>query len=251
LDRVRFDPDLDRLQRELDGDGYLGLLEDLKEWDRFFEQFSTWREVVSYMWTSVSRDAGKERILRAILDVHALDRRPHWRTILLVFFWPGMRALQRKKQQWTDDPDEFWQDIVSSLLEVVSALYPRTTRMHPVSAIYWGTFHALYRKYAAQWERDRRELQVDSEFIQARILGTRYGRSPQEDLASKLDWHRKSGRINEVEFLLLVGSLVHGRPLKDCAGEIGLTYEAAKKRRQRGLGKLKELGEDFMSPNEP
>jgi len=245
------DPDLDRLLDELTGEGYAELLDLLKEYDPVFQRFPTWRDLTSFMWTSVSRDLVKESILRTVLEVHTLDRRPHWRTILLVFFWPGLRSLHRKKQKWTDDAKEFWQEIVRTFLEVVHDLDPRTTRMHPTAAIYWGTFHALYRTYAAQWKRDKTELQVDAEFIQAQTLGSERQPSKEDALSTKFEALLQSGHINEVEFHLLVGSFVHGHPLRTCAKEAGLSYEAAKKRRQRGLQKLKDLEEDSMSPFAP
>jgi hypothetical protein len=194
------------------------------------------------MWTPVSREVGKEVVLRAILGEHVRDRDDRWRTILLLFFWPGLRSLQRKKAQWDSESERFWQNIVLAFLDVVFSLDLRATRMHPVSAIHWGTYHALYRLCESQWKRDKVEICTDAEFIQVHFISDRARTVTDNQAGSEeeLRRHLGSGRISEVEFRLLLGTYVYGYDLRECAEGVGLTYEAAKKRRQRVLARLRD-----------
>ncbi|HHK41311.1 MAG TPA: hypothetical protein ENJ50_02735 [Planctomycetaceae bacterium] len=49
----------------------------------------------------------------------------------------------------------------------------------------------------------------------------------------RLREHVAAGRIAEVDLHLLVGTRLDGKGIRQCASELGISYEAAKKRRQR------------------
>jgi hypothetical protein len=55
--------------------------------------------------------------------------------------------------------------------------------------------------------------------------------------------HLDAGRIGEVDFNLLVGTRVYGKLLRECAEEAGLSYQAAKKRRQRAEAAIRRAEE--------
>jgi len=65
---------------------------------------------------------------------------------------------------------------------------------------------------------------------------------------------RDRGSLKEEDYLLLLGTEVYGRSLQNEARMMGLSYEAAKKRRQRvieGLCKIPAIEQkirDFLSP---
>ena len=57
---------------------------------------------------------------------------------------------------------------------------------------------------------------------------------------NRLRRHMEAGRITEFDYLLLVGTRVYRKPLAEYAREVGVSYEKAKKRRQRAERKLRE-----------
>jgi len=49
----------------------------------------------------------------------------------------------------------------------------------------------------------------------------------------RLRSHMKAGRISEADFHLIVGTRLYGKLVREYAAEAGISFEAAKKRRQR------------------
>ena len=70
------------------------------------------------MRSGTSKDPRKDEVLRPILPAHAEDEDPRWRTILLAIFWPGLESIHFRKTRLGSDPDERWQTIVWTFLQV-------------------------------------------------------------------------------------------------------------------------------------
>ncbi len=61
------------------------------------------------------------------------------------------------------------------------------------------------------------------------------------------------GHLSRVDFLVLVGGCLNGRPLEEMATRQGVSYETAKKQRQRAVTRLEKCAPDLSpkSPNSP
>jgi len=75
-------------------------------------------------------------------------------------------------------------------------------------------------------------------------------REEQDDRVENFRKHVDAGRISETDFHLLVGTLVYGRRLSECAEDVGLNYQAAKKRRQRAGAAIRRF-EELSKKNAP
>lgn len=235
--------DADRLQleRELRDDGYRKLLNVLRQRNPFYGAFASWDEVMRFMRQGTSRDPEKDQVLLPIVQAHAQDGDPRWRTILLVIFWPGLEAIWRRKWHWDRDPDALWGNVVWSFLRAACRLDPSRRASGLTQKIVNDVFHCLHDEYRRDWRRAAREVVTDPGELAGHDAEDEHAaaaatlRLEQEARIEVLKAHRAAGRINDPDFLLLLGTQVYGRPLADCARQSGMTYEAAKKRQQRAI----------------
>ena len=234
------DGDCARLQQELEKGKYLTLLRKLQGRESLFRCFHTWADVIAFMRKGTSLDSGKDKVLRPIFELHREDNDPRWRAILLVIFWPGLQSLHWQKQGWDPDPDERWQNITWTFLQVLCRVDVRRRPDRLVQKVYNDTVHHLHDEYRRAWNRMNWEFLADPEEIDALVGGVEgidfagmEIRKAQEIQVKQLREHMKEGRISDADFLLLVGTRVYGKSIADYARETGLSYEVAKKRRQR------------------
>lgn len=236
------------LKQEIGTEEYRALLERLKSEDPFMRQFEGWHDVVRFMRMGRSRNHGKEGILRAILHAHGRDKDPRWRTILLVIFWPGLESIHTHKRGWDSDPEDFWQNILWTFLQVVLRidLTRRSDRL--VQKLINDTVHRLADKYRAKWKYSHMEIEVEEREIEEkapRIGGVDFDaielREIREAEIKRLRAHLNAGRITEPDFLLLVGTKVYGQSIADYARERGLSYQMLRKRRYRAEAEIKRM----------
>ncbi|GAB4232375.1 MAG: hypothetical protein OHK0028_07800 [Deltaproteobacteria bacterium] len=247
--------DRERLEQELESIEYQGLLRILQLDNPFLQQFPTWAEIIVFMRKGSSVDPRKDEVLRSILAAHAVGQDPRWRTILLVIFWPGLTSLHIQKRHWDKDPDELWHNIVWTFLQILCRIdVSRRTERLP-QKIFNDTAHHLHDEYRRIWIRSEREKNTEIEVlvsVAARPEDSPYAiflqREEQETEIRRLREHLEAGRITEIDFLLLVGTRVYGKPVVDCAREMGLAYQAAKKRRQRAEAAIRRFQEEIEDP---
>jgi hypothetical protein len=231
----------EQLGREIQGNDFRRLLPLLQRRNTFLRRFRTWEEVISFMRTGTSRDPQKDNVLLPILQAHAADRDPRWRTILLVIFWPGLESIWHRRLHWDTDPDALWANVIWAFVRTVCRLDPakRSTRL--VQKVINDVFHRVHVEYRSCWNRGRREIVTDPvDLAEYDVADEREAAAvelwvEQEARIETLKAHRAAGRIDDTDFLLLVGTQVYGRRLADCARESEMKYEAAKKRHQRAM----------------
>lgn len=240
MSSVSRDRDRERLEQELQTDEYQELLTYLQRGEPLLRQFRTWMDVIAFMRAGTSRDPRKDEILRPIFNSHGEDQDPRWRTILLTIFWPGLESIHSRKWRWDPDPDELWQIITWTFLQMVCRIDVQRRPERIVQKLINDTFHHLHDEYRRVWTRAKREPVTDSEKIEALagaveridLVGIDLRRAQGAEIR-RLRKHLDAGRISEADFFLLVGTRIYGQSIADFAREAGLNYQVAKKRRQR------------------
>jgi len=229
-----------RLGREIEQQAYQELLETLRKDNEFLRQFETWTAVLAFMRSGSSDEPRKDEVLRPIFRAHHEDQDPHWRTVLLAIFWPGLSSLRRKKRYWDLDPAELWQSVTWSFLRVICRIDPERRPHRLVQKVINDTLHKVHEEYRRQWDRRDWEVSAEPETLidlAGAVDDVDYAgidlRLRQTVEIRRLQEHLEEGRICETDFLLLVGTRVYGRSVADYARETGLDYQVAKKRRQR------------------
>lgn len=248
--------DRERLEREIDGEDYLGLLEAVRKSNPAAAIFGKWVDVIRFMHDTKRDGNAKDAILRAIFSAHRNDYDPRWRTLLLVIFWPGLEAIHWKKKHWDADPEDRWQNVVWTFLRVVCKIDPERRPCGLPRKVINDTVHHLWDDYRRVIERAKRELPMDEEML-VELAG---GGDDQNDDGIDLELTRRAqverlrehvsrGSISDADFLLLVGTRVYGEAVADYARRQGVGYQAVKKRRQRAEAAIRRSDEEVrMSP---
>jgi len=226
------------------------LLKRLKRKERFYRQFESWPDVIEFMDVSSSEDHCKDDVLRPIFREQGKNGDQRWNVILLVIFWPRLEALYWKKCAWDRDHDERWQTLMCVFYEVVSLINLKKRPDRLAQKVINDTYHRLHDEYRRRWRRMGRERPVEDEELQKRA-GCEAGidftaielREAQEAEIKRLKEHMEAGRLKEKDFTLLVSTRIHGQSLADFVRDSGLTYNCAKKRRQRAEAKIRRYEE--------
>ena len=240
MSRVSRNHEYQSLERELQGEHYQALLGRLQRTEPFLRRFATWADVVAFMRKGTSRDPLKDEILRPIFRAHGQDRDHRWRTILLVIFWPALRAIHYRKRAWDDDCDARWSNVTWAFLKVICRIDVARRPDRLVQKVVNDTIHVLYEGYRQEWDRSSREIATDPDELE-KLAGAVEGidfdamdaREVREAEVERLRSHMKAGRISEADFHLIVGTRLYGKLVREYAAEAGISFQAAKKRRQR------------------
>jgi hypothetical protein len=232
--------DCERLEQELNTEEYQTLFTGLQRGTPFLRQFGEWSDVIAFMRSGSVRDPRKDEILRPIFLAHAKDQDPRWLTVLLVICWHGLEAMDFKRRHWDVDARERWQNVMWSFLKVVSHMDVQRRPDQLAQKLFNDTGSRLHGEYRRIWTRANREIATDHEPLKELAGGSEDidisgidCREARQTALQSLRAHLEAGRISEADFLLLVGTRVYEQSLADYAREAGLSYQVAKKRRQR------------------
>jgi hypothetical protein len=233
--------ELEQIEWEIKKDPTYGaLLQKLQAEDTFLQRFETWADIVAFMREGTSADPRKDEVLRPILRAHSEDNDPRWRQILTVIFWPGLGSILRQKQDWADDPDDRWQDILCTFLEVLCRIDLEKRPQRLVQKIFNDTVHRLYDEYQRRHRAMGHEIPTDELEIERLLGGAEHPgfeevdtRDGQEKETAYYRQFLDRGTITAGGFEILVSTRVHGESVADFARRNGLSYQAAKKRRRR------------------
>lgn len=246
------------LEQEIGGADYAALLLKLQETEPFLRQFGGWTDVIAFMRGGTSDDPRKDEVLRPILAAHVADQDASWRTILLAFFWPGLDSIATRKRRWDGDEDERWQNVVWAFLQVVCRTDPAKRRERFVQKIVNDTLHRLHGDYRRSWNKDEREVVTDPGMFEdlagvddTPVFEDLDRRLAQDAEIERLRRHLAAGRINEADFLLLVGTRVYGKTAADSGREVGMNAEQARKRRQRAEAAIRKSEDRILSRSTP
>ena len=165
------DEDRQRLEQELQDRAYQALLRKLQREHRFLRRFPRWADVIVFMRHGTSKDPRKDEVLRPIFEAHAQGRDPRWRVILMAIFWPGLESIHGQKRHWDPDPDERWQNVTWTFLQVLCRIDVTRRPDRLVQKVYNDTVHHLYDEYRRTWNRTNREFTADPEEIDALVGG--------------------------------------------------------------------------------
>jgi DNA-directed RNA polymerase specialized sigma24 family protein len=198
--------------------------------------------VVAFLHDRGVSHAAKDGVLATILRAHAQDKDPRWRSVLLAAFWPGLDSLHVRRAHWDQDPDEVWQDLITTFLEVLCRLDPTRRTDRFAQKIINDTIHRLHDRYQRRWRLEEpeslvppRELphQSDVRAEPVRLDACIDLHDLQERGAAQLRQHLAAGTIDDLDLEILIQTRLHGVTVADLAARLGITFDCAKKRRQR------------------
>jgi hypothetical protein len=209
-----------------------------------------------------SEDLRKNDLLLPMLRAHAVDQDRRWVELLMIIMWPAMDSIYVKKRSWDDDDEERWAKIAWAFNWTVCKLDVERRPDRIVQRLYNGTVHRLGDQCRRDWGwknrregYERRRTDQPKEPTSLAYQDERFGQAEDRvDADTKLAFlreHRDAGRLSDADYLLLVGALIHRRSLAACAEELGISREAAKKRKLRAESRLREYAQkssESLSP---
>jgi hypothetical protein len=239
----------EKLEKEIQRTEYDGLLAELRRNCPPAEAFTTWTGVFDFLHTD-EQDLTKDEILRNIFTLHKHGQDSRWRSILLVIFWPALESIHWKKRHWDTDPEERWQNITWVFLRVVCRIDPVVRPHRLAQKVVNDTIHHLCDDYRHIWRRMEKEIPMNDDELEELGIGTQdIGFGAAESAIEKdrqvecLRRHLQHGRINDSDMFLVIGTRIYGKALSECAAKQGISYQAAKKRRQRAEAIIRKAEE--------
>ncbi|MCP4582103.1 MAG: hypothetical protein GY839_10825 [candidate division Zixibacteria bacterium] len=223
--------------------------------------------------------------MKPILGSIQKDNDPRWNIVVTALLWNALGSIFGKKKSYDEEHlDDLWQNINWVFIETVRSLDLNRFTEKYAYLIYLKTQNALYAKYQSPRKIDRYEFPVKPQILDyvlpfedlslnklEHINPVDDGKDPDvesgnisirtylkavkvadtefENITSpiNLDWLLRHGVISHSEHYLLERTLRYEESMAECAEYLGLSYEAAKKQRQRALKKIKE-NENSVSP---
>lgn len=243
--------ELDVLLWEISSTPHTRLLLDLGLAEPAVARCADCRSLVAFLHGSGHGRTEKDLVIAAIVRAHARDRDPRWRSVLLAAFWPGLESLLVRRSHWDQDPDEVWQDLVITFLEVLCRLDPAKRGDRFAQKIINDTAHRLHDRYERRWRLEAPETAMpatemprrsDPSSAPERLDACIDLRDLQERGEAMLRRHRDAGTIDDVDLAILVGTRLQGLTVADMAGRLGMTFDCAKKRRQRAEAAIRATG---------
>ena len=253
------------LEREIQGVAYQKYFIQFQKKFRFYQRFNSWRAVAASPENREYSHPQRDAILRPLFHEPRDRQDDRWRTVLLYLFWQDLERILRTKGHWDDKADEreLWQRIYWAFSETVCKLDLAERSERIGSKIYGDTFNRCYRQCKKEWEVRKVSTSLyndQDEVVEIPAADQSIERTDHaHDLKALVQWleqlHTK-GLISSDGLYLIVGTVLYDRELGKCAAELGLSYQAAKKCRQRTLATLSRLQKNpdfsnFFVPDRP
>lgn len=260
----------DQVRRDLDSNAARKVqnefLEEAKARHEALRRFSDVDALLAFLRDRDADPDVKDAALLALVVEHQRGGRGAYGLVAVVMY-PALDHLYKARARGLDDRerDDLWSDVVAAFGEALHG-YPVAARPRRVAANIRGDTMAGLRRWR---DRDERAERTRGEYG-AQAVGLlrdwESGADPEAaampapigDLAEPgheepappdaeelrqaeraLDAYVAAGVIDEEERWLVLGVHLYGRTLREAAAELGIGREAAKKRHQRALKRLR------------
>jgi len=233
---------LAQVEREISGREYQQLLEQLKVGRPVYRGYKSWLEVVASLRATRLRDPATEELLRAVLGSHHENHDQLFRTILFAAFGPALLWIWRGKASWDSDDLNRWGNVYEAFFDAVRTLDPDEIPTGLAQYIFRRTLYGVRNHYRRSWRRDRRFVSLDELVAAGEEDGCRMEQACPVD---QLDEGRRllesliRDGLSPTDALIVVATRIYKDTLPEIAGDLGLTAESAKKRRQRAEAVLR------------
>lgn len=227
--------------------------------------FSSWAEARRWLDKGGIWRETADQVLRPVLAAYKQRPDRAWQEILLFLFWRPLARIQWLLFELEPEPECRFSQTCWAFLHVLQRMDLKQRRRALGTKILQDVRHDARLYFAAEHARSRKldpladEIdQTDTEGVGGVRLGGaldaafadvefRHDRSWAE---ARLNDLVRTGQISDSESRILIGCHLYGDTLTEMAAELGLSYEAAKKIRQRAANFLTEVAPD-LSPDLP
>lgn len=195
-------------------------------------------------------------LIRQIIRGYQGDGDGTWTSVAVYLFWRPLRQIYFGLRG-LDEPHILFAEIHWRFLAALSRIdLSRRERefgkklLNDTRADTRRSYRTFYGHHV-QFEEDEYdelpEQRIGSHYWTAEDIESSVGRSWAIERLRSL---ARDGSLSRPDYQILLGCYIYGRSLDQMAEHLGITYGAAKKRRQRATKKLRENASD-LSPNPP
>jgi len=211
--------------------------------EKAFESFQSLNSFIRFMEqpSSDAYDVKDACLLALVCRIQALKESDAGISLLTYLLSPGLQSILRDLILKNNGLMEAWSDLWWAFYQTTMS-YPVARRKRKIAAnLLLDTRH-----------RVQKSLKTETS-LQSQLDSLKY-----DDPEDVLDEHHTqwdqarsmiegvdTNGLNATDLAVLLGSRVYGENLKDIAHQLGLTYEAVRKRRQRIERSLKERWSDL------
>lgn len=217
-----------------------------------FAAFGSWPEVADALAQHRRDQAAKDAILLPLLAAYGRREHPLLGTILVGLYWRHLCRFADLKQRWDADAEELSQNIVLMFLEACQRIDLTKRRQRLDEKMQNDCIHHLHDLYERRW-RDEQVIQVvdhstlvntETDADEDRRAEALDQRIVLEQGLAALHRHRDAGTVSDIGCQLLIGTRLLGRRLADMASDLGMSFQCAKKRRQRAEAAIRKANAD-------
>jgi len=238
----------DSLEQEVTSDVFAQLFQMLRDRSNCFAYFSNPMEFIKFMHSQESTEGiAKDELLKEVF-LHVQGAPHHlWDCFLSLIFWPMLDNLFHRKSFWepSNDLENFWHNLYQAFLEAIRGILAKSITNNLAFQVKLGTFSRLHDIYEKEWEWDKLKTTCINavEELPSIVLPDT---APSLNII-KNSMHKQyqtclhQGIITESEFMILVGTNIYGKEIKDFVNETNSSYESLKKRRQRAQNKVQKF----------
>jgi hypothetical protein len=241
--------ELKRLREELSSPSFREFYRDVQRRREMLRPFPTPLDLIAFFHSDASAYVTRDAILGELVGEYQTHRSgpaaAGLGAFFLVLFNPGIvrvYATARRKGLGLD-PDDILNQICVYLLETIEAIPPEEISTKAASRIL-GRVKNRMRTWVSERIREisksRDYAGLEEEACEP-LPVIEEGKAPvdMEEAARFLEVFVKAGVITETDSLMVLGTIVVGRSLKDTAGD-ARTYQRLKKRRQRAVAAMRQ-----------
>jgi len=201
-------------------------------------------DLIAFFHSDASAYEVRDAILRALVEEYQDGKSGHrLGAFFLVLFHPGIvRVYATARRMGLGlDPDDILNQTCVYLLETIQTIPPEEISTKAASRIL-GRVKNRMRTWVSERIREisKREDLLEEEAYEP-LPVIEEGKAPvdMEEAARFLKSFVRAGVITETDMLLVLGTTVMNRSLKDTAGD-ARTYQRLKKRRQRAVAAMRQ-----------
>ena len=269
------------LARELETDTYVALFKSFARRCRCARRFGGWLDLIAYQHGEAARKAcgelsravgsdkgpddaarkvgsdkgpddaardSEDGILCELFTCYAENRSPLWLTVLTLVFFPVLTANLVTRRHWRTCKEEMCSDLYWALTGALADVDPSSRQSEIVRQVINRTLGRFRQLCEKEWNHARRE-RASADLVHTakepngpdlRLVALEE-RDEARWVLGRLRGMAERSAISREDLKLVLDTRMQEVNLQDAATARGLTYQAAKKRRQRAETAIRNL----------
>ena len=255
------------LSRAVDSRDSLDRLQQMKHEcpDAPFAALASWGDVRRWLDKGGIWREATDSVLRPVLAAYKQNPNQTWQDILLFLFWRSLARVQWILRRLEPEPACRFSQVSWAFLHALARLDLNQRSSRLGAKLIQDARHDAWLYFVREDARGRKHKPLADEIDQSDtegVGGVSLGGAEDYDFLEAEFTHDgnwavarlkdlvRTGQLSPADSQILIACHLEGATLEEMAAQLGLSYQAMKKRRQRAAGHLKIIAPD-LSPDLP